>query len=86
MDDQLCGEFSQLLSDVLSEDNNLRQSAENKISSIPPATQILLHLNTICTSLVSVSSSLLLLIYSGYVYNGTKGSCQKWLLSRFHCG
>ena len=53
MNDQLCGEFSQLLGDVLSEDNTLRQSAESKISSIPPPTQILLHLNTICTNIVS---------------------------------
>ena len=54
MDDQLSGEFSQLLADVLSEDNTLRQSAETKIGSIPPVTQILLHLNSIGTSMVSI--------------------------------
>ena len=53
MDLQMYEEFSQLLTNVLSEDNNLRQVAESKISSIQPATQILLHLNTICTNMVT---------------------------------
>lgn len=51
--EQLYEEFSQLLTNVLSEDNNLRQSAESKINSIQPTTQILLHLNTISTNMVT---------------------------------
>ncbi|KAI6650329.1 Importin-5-like [Oopsacas minuta] len=51
MDVQLSEEFSQLLRDVLSEDNTARQTAEEKIQLIPPQAQILLHLNTICTNM-----------------------------------